>query len=359
MELRNIFYPADFKDRFLIPDRDNFIHTRFYVNDYRNIPHSYLTLLNSRKKELAKIFLDSSITYLDITFRITGKDYGPLYFRELGSDPVAYIIKDTDLRNGYAFEGDLCHDKELRSVLANDYLSVKIDRFQGAKVNSIFCSAFENPFFSFFPLYSKAEKVSFPFTDFSVSGKDVPGFDNFKFKLSFPSDNQLNFELKKKGFIVRKHFSFFKGSPILCSVLETSVYTKKKPKVIPGFRTVLNFGLTPHNRYFTPGSAGIYEELYYPEITRYWSELKYNNLSVLQFAFVDAVTEEVFVQIFKPNKPGELVVGHNDNCISVSGYGDDVELGDGRKVISKLYTCLLYTSPSPRDRTRSRMPSSA
>ena len=25
----------------------------------------------------------------------------------------------------------------------------------------------------------------------------------------------------------------------------------------------------------------------------------------------------------------------------------------------ELYTCLLYTSPSPRDRTRSRMPSSA
>ena len=25
----------------------------------------------------------------------------------------------------------------------------------------------------------------------------------------------------------------------------------------------------------------------------------------------------------------------------------------------KVYTCLLYTSPSPRDRTRSRMPSSA
>ena len=26
---------------------------------------------------------------------------------------------------------------------------------------------------------------------------------------------------------------------------------------------------------------------------------------------------------------------------------------------SKIYACLLYTSPSPRDRTRSRMPSSA
>ena len=27
--------------------------------------------------------------------------------------------------------------------------------------------------------------------------------------------------------------------------------------------------------------------------------------------------------------------------------------------IQNIYTCLLYTSPSPRDRTRSRMPSSA
>ena len=29
------------------------------------------------------------------------------------------------------------------------------------------------------------------------------------------------------------------------------------------------------------------------------------------------------------------------------------------KVIEKVYTCLLYTSPSPRDMRRSRMPSSA
>ena len=31
----------------------------------------------------------------------------------------------------------------------------------------------------------------------------------------------------------------------------------------------------------------------------------------------------------------------------------------GAKVIKHLKGCLLYTSPSPRDRTRSRMPSSA
>ena len=28
-------------------------------------------------------------------------------------------------------------------------------------------------------------------------------------------------------------------------------------------------------------------------------------------------------------------------------------------VLKEMYSCLLYTSPSPRDRTRSRMPSSA
>ena len=32
---------------------------------------------------------------------------------------------------------------------------------------------------------------------------------------------------------------------------------------------------------------------------------------------------------------------------------------DIRDGLSELITCLLYTSPSPRDRTRSRMPSSA
>ena len=37
------------------------------------------------------------------------------------------------------------------------------------------------------------------------------------------------------------------------------------------------------------------------------------------------------------------------------------ELGYDRETIRKAITqsCLLYTSPSPRDRTRSRMPSSA
>ena len=39
-----------------------------------------------------------------------------------------------------------------------------------------------------------------------------------------------------------------------------------------------------------------------------------------------------------------------------------VELANGDLQVSNMHTisgCLLYTSPSPRDRTRSRMPSSA
>ena len=32
---------------------------------------------------------------------------------------------------------------------------------------------------------------------------------------------------------------------------------------------------------------------------------------------------------------------------------------DNTEIIEQYMTCLLYTSPSPRDRTRSRMPSSA
>ena len=34
-------------------------------------------------------------------------------------------------------------------------------------------------------------------------------------------------------------------------------------------------------------------------------------------------------------------------------------LGESDHPVGNLHTCLLYTSPSPRDRTRSRMPSSA
>ena len=44
-------------------------------------------------------------------------------------------------------------------------------------------------------------------------------------------------------------------------------------------------------------------------------------------------------------------------CQFAAAAGDDDD--DDDKVANDAVTCLLYTSPSPRDRTRSRMPSSA
>ena len=43
---------------------------------------------------------------------------------------------------------------------------------------------------------------------------------------------------------------------------------------------------------------------------------------------------------------------------NVTLYGELLNITGGKERI-RYYICLLYTSPSPRDRTRSRMPSSA
>ena len=58
--------------------------------------------------------------------------------------------------------------------------------------------------------------------------------------------------------------------------------------------------------------------------------------------------------------PGSVIVdmaaANGGNC-ELTVPGEVTETDNGVKIIG--YTCLLYTSPSPRDRTRSRMPSSA
>ena len=55
-------------------------------------------------------------------------------------------------------------------------------------------------------------------------------------------------------------------------------------------------------------------------------------------------------------KDGELVLSIEEERFSRKKY-DGGPLASMIKILD--YTCLLYTSPSPRDRTRSRMPSSA
>ena len=60
-----------------------------------------------------------------------------------------------------------------------------------------------------------------------------------------------------------------------------------------------------------------------------------------------------------------LLEGLHDNALKVlkdAGYHNIENIShalDQDELIEKIKDCLLYTSPSPRDRTRSRMPSSA
>ena len=45
--------------------------------------------------------------------------------------------------------------------------------------------------------------------------------------------------------------------------------------------------------------------------------------------------------------------------ISVKSHSSSISAEEAKKIKNLINNCLLYTSPSPRDRTRSRMPSSA
>ena len=57
----------------------------------------------------------------------------------------------------------------------------------------------------------------------------------------------------------------------------------------------------------------------------------------------------------KFNSPGVTHFG----AISLNQIPNDEESIKGNNIRGKYWTCLLYTSPSPRDRQKSRMPSSA
>ena len=54
-----------------------------------------------------------------------------------------------------------------------------------------------------------------------------------------------------------------------------------------------------------------------------------------------------------------LALGNSEYSVSQLATALGIEVSDLTTAITACQTCLLYTSPSPRDRTRSRMPSSA
>ena len=56
------------------------------------------------------------------------------------------------------------------------------------------------------------------------------------------------------------------------------------------------------------------------------------------------------------NKVIAVHVVADSDCQNADGIEDEEV---GRQFLERIHSCLLYTSPSPRDRQKSRMPSSA
>ena len=82
------------------------------------------------------------------------------------------------------------------------------------------------------------------------------------------------------------------------------------------------------------------------------------------FFFNDTATTEIYTR----SLVGSVKMCIRDSGTTVTNFQDrstELDLGSiqissfGEDWNGELYICLLYTSPSPRDRTRSRMPSSA
>ena len=71
-----------------------------------------------------------------------------------------------------------------------------------------------------------------------------------------------------------------------------------------------------------------------------------------------AFTREILEQ-FKKEKPSYTTVATVLTVLEQKGFVAHEMLGNSKQYYPLISNCLLYTSPSPRDRQKSRMPSSA
>ena len=84
------------------------------------------------------------------------------------------------------------------------------------------------------------------------------------------------------------------------------------------------------------------------------------NISIVGGGLMGAGIAQIFalsgygVKVLEPNADVRASI-HSRTASNLEALGDDVSAVERIECLG----CLLYTSPSPRDRTRSRMPSSA
>ena len=77
----------------------------------------------------------------------------------------------------------------------------------------------------------------------------------------------------------------------------------------------------------------------------------------LLFTFVISTPAMAYIPEQKPYEAFVIMGLSSSDAILEGQYEKAISLATRKTKLNK--TCLLYTSPSPRDRTRSRMPSSA
>ena len=94
-----------------------------------------------------------------------------------------------------------------------------------------------------------------------------------------------------------------------------------------------------------------------PELAGLFAELKGFYEGKLWHELTMKLEEAVALPAFQQ---GDLLIQlYHNFLVDFEHRISPLKLGHLAVAVSSRYTCLLYTSPSPRDRTRSRMPSSA
>ena len=129
---------------------------------------------------------------------------------------------------------------------------------------------------------------------------------------------------------------------------ETRLLTRQLENKLPHLHPAIQLPETDTNGVLTRFVAAYIEEV--PDLLDAANEVAREAGIESQIKPVLKIAEQYFIQ------PPAIMAGH----IGLDGLLDEAYLAHRFvEEVNDLYICLLYTSPSPRDRTRSRMPSSA
>ena len=98
--------------------------------------------------------------------------------------------------------------------------------------------------------------------------------------------------------------------------------------------------------------------LFNPVIVKKEGKIKYDEGCLSIPSYFETVERFKYIEVEALNEKNEKIIVKTDGLLSIC-IQHEIDHLDGKLFIDRLSICLLYTSPSPRDATLSRMPSSA